>query len=270
MAGAAWIDGTVCGKLDATVSPFDHGLLFGDGVKCGFRLRAGEPVRLAEHFAVLSASARSIGLKLPFAPGELRAAVAELARATGRAEGYAQVLATRGAGALGPDPRKCEPRAVVLLDDLLPYPPELRRAGVRLITARSVIRRRGNPADRGLLLADAVGCAATREALAGGCLDALVTDADGRPTGTSNGVLFALRGRVLQTPAADAGPDPVARAAVLAMAGDLGWGVGELMRIEPGDELLFAGSGFGCVGVSALDGVALPGNGAAAALDARF
>lgn len=270
MASAVWVDGDVFGKLDAALSPFDHGVLYGDGVKAGFRLRGGQPVRLAEHFDVLAATAAAVGLKLPFTHDSLAAAVAGLARVTGRAEGYVQVLATRGAGALGPDPRKCEPRGVVMLDDLLPYPPELRAAGVKLVTARTVTRRSGNPADRGLLLADAVAAGAAREALARGCLDALVTDGIGRPTGTATGAIFAVRGVALLAPADDLGPDPVARAAVITMAAGQGLTTGDLAAIEPGDELLFAGSGFGVVGVAALDGVARPGGGWAARLGAAF
>ena len=268
MASAAWVDGVVVGKLEAALSPFDHGLLFGDGVKCGFRLREGVPVRLADHYRVLNETAGAIGLKLPFSADQLAGAVAELAGVTGRSEGYVQVLATRGAGTLGPDPRKCEPRGVVLLDDLLPIPPELRPVGLRLITAKSVARRPGHLADRGLLLADGVATVAMREALAAGSLDAIVTDAEGRPTGTATGVLFAARGGELLTPPESVSPDPVARAAVLAM--DLGLAHGELHRIEPGDELAFAGSGFGCVGVTALDGVPIVNRGLAANIDARF
>lgn len=259
MASAAWIDGAICDKLAAAVSPFDHGVLFGDGVKAGFRLRGGVPVRLAEHFSVLSETARAINLKLPFDFAELAGAVAELARVTGRAEGYVQVLATRGAGMLGPDPRKCESRGVVLLDDLLPYPPELRTSGIKLVTAKSVTRRAANLADRGFLLADAVAITAMRDALAGGCLDALVLDERGRPSGTTTGVLFAVRGGELLTPPEAVSPDPVMRAAVLAL--ELRLTPGVVMSVEPGDELFFVGSGFGVVGVTALDGVAMANGG---------
>ena len=268
MASAVWIDGVVHGKLDAALSPFDHAVLFGDGVKAGFRLRDGVPVRLAEHFRVLSDTAAAIGLTLPFDRAELMMAVIELVRVTGRDAGYVQVVVTRGAGMLGPDPRKCASRGVVMLDDLLPYPPELRGSGIQLITATSVNRRAGNLSDRGLLLADSVAVTAMRDALAGGCLDALVLDETGRPSGTTTGVLFVVRGEAWLTPSEAVSPDPVARATLLTL--DLGLIPGELTAVEPGDELLFASSGFGVVGVTALDGVPFANTGWATRVAALF
>ena len=274
MASIVWVNGELFDKLAATVSLLDHGVLFGDGVTTGFRLKHGEPVRLTEHLAHLEDTAARVRLKLPYDRAGLTAAVRTAVAATGRTEGYVKIVVTRGAGMLGVDPRKCEPCAAVIVDDLLPYPPELRAAGLSLAVARSVTRRAESLADRGFLLANAVAVLGMTDALAAGCLDALVLDDAGHVTGTTSGVVFAVKPGELLTPPENACPDPVARAAVLALAPGFGWAVRDAAfapaELADADEAFFAGSGFGAVGITHVDGVPVRRGDAAARVDAAF
>ena len=54
------INGTLYAKEDATISVYDHGLLYGDGVFEGIRSYGGQVFRLQEHLDRLWESAEAI------------------------------------------------------------------------------------------------------------------------------------------------------------------------------------------------------------------
>ncbi|MEI9947402.1 MAG: aminotransferase class IV [Pseudomonadota bacterium] len=85
-------------KKDAKISVLDHGLLYGDGLFEGIRVRAGRIFRLDQHLTRLALGARSLGLELPF-DGEGQARIVrETVRAFGRKEAYVRLLVTRVKG----------------------------------------------------------------------------------------------------------------------------------------------------------------------------
>ena len=60
-----WIDGALVAVDDARVSPFDHGLLVGDGVFETIRVYGGEPFAWTRHLDRLAHSAAGLGLAVP-------------------------------------------------------------------------------------------------------------------------------------------------------------------------------------------------------------
>ena len=64
------IDGKLVDQERATVSVFDHGLLYGDGVFEGIRSYNGTVFKLDEHISRLYASARAIKLDIPLTTEE--------------------------------------------------------------------------------------------------------------------------------------------------------------------------------------------------------
>ena len=50
---------------EGTISPFDHGLLTGDGVFETLRVYGGTPFAIRRHLDRLAHSARGLGLRLP-------------------------------------------------------------------------------------------------------------------------------------------------------------------------------------------------------------
>src|SRR5215218_10360564 len=60
-----WLDGEWFDRETATVSVYDHGLLYGDGVFEGIRVYNGKVFRLREHVDRLYESARHIALEIP-------------------------------------------------------------------------------------------------------------------------------------------------------------------------------------------------------------
>ncbi|MFN9976099.1 MAG: aminotransferase class IV, partial [Phycisphaerae bacterium] len=100
----------VAGKLvpaeQATVSVFDHGLLYGDGIFEGIRVYGGKVFLLKEHIDRLYESALAIRLQIPISPPEMTQAVENTVRENGITDGYVRLVVTRGAGSLGLDIRR--------------------------------------------------------------------------------------------------------------------------------------------------------------------
>ena len=61
-----WRNGHIIPLEQATVSVFDHGLLYGDGVFEGIRFYNGRAFRLQAHLERLFLSARAIALAIPY------------------------------------------------------------------------------------------------------------------------------------------------------------------------------------------------------------
>ena len=83
MSTQVWINGKLFDKLDAKISVYDHGLLYGDGVFEGIRVYNGKVFKHAEHIARLYDSAKAIHLKIPMSPAELTKAVEETVKVAG-------------------------------------------------------------------------------------------------------------------------------------------------------------------------------------------
>ncbi|MDQ4068620.1 MAG: aminotransferase class IV [Actinomycetota bacterium] len=109
---AVWIDGVLLDEAEARVSPFDHGLLTGDGVFETLRVTRGRPFAARRHLERLGRSAA--GLRLPCPPDAvLVAAMDEVVGANGLVEGRLRVTVTGGASALGSDRGKGGPTVIV-------------------------------------------------------------------------------------------------------------------------------------------------------------
>ena len=139
MAPKIWINGKLYDKGDAKISVYDHGLLYGDGVFEGIRVYGGKVFRLSEHIDRLYDSARAIYLEIPLSRQQMIDAVEATVRANSKKEGYIRLVITRGAGSLGLDPRKTsDPQVIIIVDDIVMYPPELYENGMEIVTAATI------------------------------------------------------------------------------------------------------------------------------------
>jgi len=131
-----WLDGRLVPAREATVSAFDHGVLYGDGVFEGIRIYNGRVLKLETHVKRFFDSARSIRLALPYTPQELFDATKQTCEANGIADGYIRLVATRGAGTLGINPFQC-PRASVycIAATIQLYPKEFYEKGLRIVSS---------------------------------------------------------------------------------------------------------------------------------------
>ena len=140
MSVKIWIDGKLYDKADAKISVYDHGLLYGDGVFEGIRVYSGKIFECEAHLDRFWDSAKAIRLALPVSREQLRTAMEETVRANGFRDCYVRVVATRGPGDLGIDPRKSPRPSLFIIADLISvYPREMYEKGMSLITS-SVIR----------------------------------------------------------------------------------------------------------------------------------
>ena len=136
MADLVYINGDFVPKAEATISIFDHGYLYGDGVFEGVRVYDGRIFRLDPHLDRLLFSARALGFRVEKMTRDgLRAAVLDLCRRNDHANGYIRITLSRGTG-LGLDPSHIEltPRLVISTQHLALYKPDLYERGLTMIT----------------------------------------------------------------------------------------------------------------------------------------
>ena len=205
MATKVWINGTLFDKLDAKVSVYDHGLLYGDGVFEGIRVYSGRVFKHREHIDRLYESAKAILLTIPITPDEMIKAVEDTVQANKKIDGYIRLIVTRGAGTLGLDPRKCDPQVIVIVDDISLYPRELYENGLAVITS-SYIRNHPNalnPRIKSLNYLNNI--MAKIEAIRAGCLEAIMLNHKGEVAECTGDNLFVVKGGILKTPPTDAG-----------------------------------------------------------------
>ena len=130
-----YLNGKFLDKAAATVSVFDHGLLYGDGVFEGIRSYNGLVFKLREHIDRLFESAHTIMLMVPMSREELIEVVKQSLKVNKLRDAYIRLVVTRGEGDLGLDPRKCtRPTVFVIADKIELYPNSLYERGLDLIT----------------------------------------------------------------------------------------------------------------------------------------
>jgi len=103
MSRQVYINGKFVPAEQATVSVFDHGLLYGDGVFEGLRSYSGKVFHLEEHVRRLYESALAICLEIPMSQVEMCEAIDLSVQTNSLDDGYIRAVVTRGAGTLGLD-----------------------------------------------------------------------------------------------------------------------------------------------------------------------
>jgi len=107
-----WIDGELCDERDARVSPFDHGLLTGDGVFETLKVYGGRPFAVRRHLERLARSARGLGLAVPDA-SVLRDALEAVVAANDLGDARLRITVTGGPSPLGSERGGQSPTLIV-------------------------------------------------------------------------------------------------------------------------------------------------------------
>lgn len=116
-----WVNGVLTDEREARVSPFDHGLLTGDGVFETMKVVAGRPFAVRRHLDRLARS--TAGMLLPCPPRErVLAAIGDVIAANGIDAGRLRVTVTGGPGALGSDRATVQPTVIVAAGPLPAWP----------------------------------------------------------------------------------------------------------------------------------------------------
>lgn len=224
-----YLDGKLVPEEEATISVFDHGLLYGDGVFEGIRAYNGYVFKLEEHLERLYDSAKAILLEVPLSKEELREAILETLRANDLREGYIRPIVTRGAGDLGLDPRKCaKPTVIIIVRKWKSlYGEELYERGLRAIVATT----RNKPPE-GLppvvkSLNYLTNILARIEANARGADEAIMLDIRGNVSEGSADNIFIVRRGELYTPPVMNNLPGITRATIIELAEGEGYVVRE-------------------------------------------
>ncbi|HZP27878.1 MAG TPA: aminotransferase class IV [Acidimicrobiia bacterium] len=116
-----WLDGRLQDVREARISPFDHGLLVGDGVFETLRVYGATPFAWRRHLDRLEASARGLGLAVPDR-AELRAGADALLEADGVTDGRLRVTITGGPAPLGSERGTGAPTVLMAAAPIGPWP----------------------------------------------------------------------------------------------------------------------------------------------------
>jgi branched-chain amino acid aminotransferase len=255
-----WLDGRWLDRETATVSVFDHGLLYGDGVFEGIRVYGGKIFRLEEHIERLYDSAQALWLTVPMSKAEMIAITEEGVRRSGLQDAYIRHIVTRGVGDLGLDPRKCvTPTVIIITDTIALWPAQVYETGLRVVTAGTPIPHREALSPRVKSLNYLPHIMAKAEGIQAGADDVLMLDASGHVAEASGCNIFVVKGRTIRTPPAYAGIlKGVTRDVIIELAREAGFDMQETLLnrydVYTADEVFFTGTAAEVVGIREVDG----------------
>ena len=255
-----YLNGKLVGKEEATVSVFDHGFLYGDGVFEGIRVYEGHVFRLEQHVDRLYESARTIGLHVPLERAELMEAVQRTVAANGQTDAYVRLVVSRGPGDLGIDPAKCRrPTVVIIVDTIVMYPREVYDYGIDLVTSsvRRIPLESLDPRVKSLNYLNNI--LAKLEAKNAGCVEAIMLNHHGLVAECTGDNIFIVKRGILVTPPATQGAlAGITRRAMLEIAQVLGMEAREtelaLHDVYNADECFLTGTAAEVVPVVSVDG----------------
>jgi branched-chain amino acid aminotransferase len=255
-----WMDGRLVPREQATVSVFDHGLLYGDGIFEGIRVYNRRVFRLEQHLDRLWDSAKAIALEIPMDRAAMVEALRTTIKANEKADGYIRLIVTRGAGDLGVDPTKCpKPTIIIIVTDIQVYPAELYARGIKVITSatRQISHDAFDPRVKSLNYLKNV--LAKIDANRAGAQEAILLNAEGFVGECTADNLFVVKNGALLTPSPQDGAlEGITRGALLELAGEARIPAKEqrLTRYDvyTADECFLSGTGAEVMPIAEVDG----------------
>ncbi len=260
--GVVYVNGEFKPTDQATVSVFDHGLLYGDGVFDTMFATYGYIFKLREHLDRFGRSLRATRMTLAIPEADLEGVIIETVAANHLRDAYIKVVATRG---VSPepllDPRNTTPTLIVFARPYL----SLAGAGKRetgLSTKLTSIQRVGHaaldPRVKNLNYLNLV--LAKFEAINSAADEALLIDEDGYVCEAPGYNLFAVRDGVVITPERGV-LEGITRETVLQICGELGIPTA-IKSLAPfdlfvADEIFLTSTAAGLVPVTKVDGAAI-------------
>lgn len=260
MSLKVWIDGKLLPKEQATVSVYDHGLLYGDGVFEGIRSYNGKIFECEAHVRRIYDSARSIRLEIPYTREQFTTALHETIRANSFTDCYIRAVVTRGAGDLGLDPRKSvRPTTFIIADSLSVYPKELYEKGMAVITSSYTRNHPNSTPPRVKSLNYLNNVLAKIEANDAGVPEAILLNHLGNVCECTADNIFVVRDGVITTPSIDQCVlEGITRATIIKLAREGGLklieGVVQRHDVYVADEIFVTGTGAEVMPVTKVDG----------------
>ncbi|HIB01973.1 MAG TPA: branched-chain-amino-acid transaminase [Phycisphaerales bacterium] len=259
-----WKDGQFIESTDATVSVFDHGLLYGDGCFEGIRIYNGRILKLRSHIVRMFESASAIRLQPGYSIDEIEEKVRETVKINNQKDGYIRLVFTRGKGTLGLNPFLCpEATVFVIVESIKLYPEEMYEDGMSIIVAK----RPRVPAECLDLKVKSLNylnnILAKIEAIDAGVLEALMLNIDGEVAECTGDNIFIIKDGVISTPPTSSGIlHGITRRLVMEdIAPAIGLTVQErtikLDEVLGADEVFLTGTAAEIIGVSHIDDIVI-------------
>ncbi len=259
-----YVNGSYVPEGDASISVFDHGFLYGDGVFEGIRAYDGRVFRLEEHIKRLYDSAKAITLEIPMTQKEMAEAILDTLRKNNLRNGYIRPIVTRGVGDLGLDPLKCsKPTVLIISKEWGAMYGDLYEVG---LTAITVTVRRNSPAAlppniKSLNYLNNI--LAKIEANVKGGNEAIMLDAEGKLSEGSGDNIFIVKEGKICTPYTMNNLEGITRDAVIGVARRLGYEILEknlgLFNLYTADEIFVTGTAAEVAPVTKVDGRVIGG-----------
>jgi branched-chain amino acid aminotransferase len=196
-----YLNGQFVPRESATVSVFDHGYLYGDGIYETLRSYGGTVFLLDRHLERLQRSADAIALALPLPLEQVGTAIRETLAVNKLRDAYLRIQLSRGVGEIGLDPALCpSPTMVIVAKAFRAYPREQYEEGVSVAVVRT---RRNDP----LALDPAIkstnflnNILAKIESLRAGAYEGIMLNGKGYVAEGTISNIFTVRRGVLYTP----------------------------------------------------------------------
>ena len=217
--GLIWYDGAMVAWRDAKLHVLSHGLHYASGVFEGERAYGGHIFKLRAHTDRLIASARILGMDIPYSAEQIDATCREVVAANGLTDAYVRPLAWRGSEQLSVSAQNTKVHLIVATWAWPNLFGDARMQGVRLDLAHW---KRPHPETAptaskaaGLYM---IGTLAKHAAEAAGFQDALMLDWRGQVAEATGANVFFVIDGALHTPVPDCFLDGITRRTVMALA----------------------------------------------------
>jgi branched-chain amino acid aminotransferase len=218
--GVIWLNGKLVPWRDARPHVLSHSLHYGSAVFEGERVYNGKVFKLTPHSQRLVASAKLVGMELPYSAEEIDAATNKVVAENKLTDGYVRPIAWRGAEVIGVSSAGTKVHVAVAA---FPWGSYYGNKAIKLVTSKW---RRPSPQSAPTASKCAglyVICTLARdEAVAAGAQDALMHDYRGQLAEATGANLFLVIDGELHTPTPDCFLNGITRLTVIDLARKLG------------------------------------------------
>ena len=273
MTRIVYVNGSFLPENEATVSIFDRGFLFADGVYEVTSVLDGKLIDFASHATRLARSLTELDMRCPIEMDDLLAVHRELVRANDIEEGLVYLQITRGA-ASDRDfsyPSEDTPPTIVLFTQNKPGLADspMAKVGIKVISIED--QRWGRRDIKTVqLLYPSMG---KMMAKAAGCDDAWMVENGAVTEGTSNNAYIVKNGKIITRQLSNNILHGITRAAVLRFAKEAQMEVEEraftVLEVQDADEAFFTSASAFVMPVVEIDGVVI-GSGAPGSVSLRL
>lgn len=259
-----WLNGCQCNPENATLSIFDHGVLYGDGVFEGIRFYNNRPLFLGDHIERLFASANSLEIPIPYTATKLIDAIKGLTKQASFSHGYIRLVVTRGVGPIGLNPIDCGPANVfIIATELNMMPAQAAQNGINTIiaTTRRISSTAINPRIKSLNYLNNI--LAKQEANRASVDEAiLLNDQNNVAEAVAENIFIAHQGKLITPPCNDGALNGITRKTIIALAQASGipCDISSISEatLFTADEVFLTGTGAELIPVRSINGTLMP------------